>query len=90
MSATTLPTPITTLGFDPDYLAAFEDKLFIEGPQTARARRLMNFCALLLFATVIPTVLTDLPSSLSKVTIRGWGGLAETGSMVAEESSYGN
>ena len=53
MSATTLPTPITKLGFDPDYLPAFEDKLFIEGPQTAR--RLTNFFALLLFATVIAT-----------------------------------
>jgi len=53
MSATTLPTPITKLGFDPDYLPAFEDKLFIEGPQTAR--RLTNFFALLSFATVIAT-----------------------------------
>ncbi len=53
MSSTTLPTPITKLGFDPDYLPAFEDKLFIEGPQTAR--RLTNFFALLLFATVIAT-----------------------------------
>jgi uncharacterized hydrophobic protein (TIGR00271 family) len=53
MSTTTLTTPITKLGFDSDYLQAFEDTLFIEGPQTAR--RLTNFFALLLFATVIAT-----------------------------------
>jgi len=53
MPSTALPTAITKLGFDPDYLPAFEDKLFIEGPQTAR--RLTNFFALLLFATVIAT-----------------------------------
>jgi uncharacterized hydrophobic protein (TIGR00271 family) len=53
MSSTTLPTSITKLGFDPEYLPAFEDKLFIEGSQTAR--RLTNFFALLIFATVIAT-----------------------------------
>ena len=53
MSSTLQPALITRLGFDPDYLPAFEDKLFIEGPQTAR--RLTNFFALLLFATVIAT-----------------------------------
>ncbi len=53
MSSATQPIPFTKLGFDPDYLAAFEDKLFIEGPQTAR--RLANFFALLLLATVIAT-----------------------------------
>jgi uncharacterized hydrophobic protein (TIGR00271 family) len=53
MSSTTQPALVTRLGFDPDYLPAFEDKLFIEGPQTAR--RLVNFFALLLFATVIAT-----------------------------------
>jgi uncharacterized hydrophobic protein (TIGR00271 family) len=53
MSTTTLPAPITKLGFDPAYLQPFEDKLFIEGPQTMR--RLTNFFALLLFATVIAT-----------------------------------
>jgi uncharacterized hydrophobic protein (TIGR00271 family) len=53
MPSTALPTAITKLGFDPDYLPAFEDKLFIEGRQTAR--RLTNFFALLLFATVIAT-----------------------------------
>jgi len=37
--------------FDPDYLPAFEAKMFIEGPQTAR--RLTNFFVLLLLATVI-------------------------------------
>lgn len=59
MSATTKPVPTTKLGFDPTYLPAFEDKLFIEGPQTAR--RLTNFFALLIFATVIATygVLSD-------------------------------
>ena len=53
MSSTPKTALITRLGFDPDYLPAFEDKLFIEGPQTAR--RLTNFFALLLFATVIAT-----------------------------------
>lgn len=41
------------VGFDPAYLAAFEAKLFIQGPQTAR--RLTNFFVLLLLATVIAT-----------------------------------
>jgi uncharacterized hydrophobic protein (TIGR00271 family) len=53
MSANSQPTLFTRLGFDPAYLSVFEDKLFIEGPQTAR--RLTNFFALLLFATVIAT-----------------------------------
>jgi uncharacterized hydrophobic protein (TIGR00271 family) len=53
MSAISQPTLFTRLGFDPAYLSAFEDKTFIEGPQTAR--RLTNFFALLLFATVIAT-----------------------------------
>ena len=54
MSTTTAkPLPAPRLGFDPSYLPEFEDKLFIEGPQTAR--RLTNFFALLLFATVIAT-----------------------------------
>jgi uncharacterized hydrophobic protein (TIGR00271 family) len=59
MSATTLPIPVSRLGFDPDYLSAFEDKLFIEGVQAGR--RLTNFFTLLLFATVIATygVLSD-------------------------------
>ncbi|MFN8499083.1 MAG: DUF389 domain-containing protein [Anaerolineae bacterium] len=39
--------------FDFAYLQAFEDKMFIEGPQTQR--RLMNFFVLLLLATVIAT-----------------------------------
>jgi uncharacterized hydrophobic protein (TIGR00271 family) len=49
----------THLGFDPAYLPDFEDKLFVEGP--AAPRRLVNFFALLLFATVIATygVLSD-------------------------------
>ena len=53
MSSTARPSSITKLGFDPDYLQSFEDKLFIEGLQTAR--RLTNFFVLLLFATVIAT-----------------------------------
>src|SRR4051812_9913211 len=53
MSASSQPTGFTELGFDPAYLATFEDKLFIDGPQTAR--RLTNFFALLLLATVIAT-----------------------------------
>jgi uncharacterized hydrophobic protein (TIGR00271 family) len=53
MSSTAHPSSITKLGFDPDYLQSFEDKLFIEGLQTAR--RLTNFFVLLLFATVIAT-----------------------------------
>jgi len=53
MSTNTQPALFTKLGFDPAYLPAFEDKLFLEGPQTAR--RLTNFFALLFFATVIAT-----------------------------------
>ena len=53
MSANSEPTLFTKLGFDPAYLSTFEDKLFIEGPQTAR--RLTNFFTLLLLATVIAT-----------------------------------
>lgn len=39
--------------FDPEYLTAFQDKMFIEGPRTTR--RLTNFFVLLLLATVIAT-----------------------------------
>ena len=48
-----------SLGFTPGYLPDFEDKLFIEGPQTAR--RLSNFFALLVLAAIIATygVLSD-------------------------------
>jgi uncharacterized hydrophobic protein (TIGR00271 family) len=46
-----LPTP--KFGFDPNYLEAFQDKLFIEGGQSPR--RLFNFFALLLMATLIAT-----------------------------------
>ncbi len=53
MSLNTEPALFTRLGFDPAYLPAFEDKVFIEGPQTAR--RLTNFFTLLLLATVIAT-----------------------------------
>jgi uncharacterized hydrophobic protein (TIGR00271 family) len=53
MSANSQPALFIKLGFDPAYLPAFEDKLFIEGPRTAR--RLTNFFALLLFATIIAT-----------------------------------
>ncbi len=47
------------VGFDPEYLEAFEAKLFISGPRSAR--RLTNFFVLLLLATVIATygVLSD-------------------------------
>lgn len=47
------------IGFDPDYLEAFEQKLFISGPRSAR--RFTNFFVLLLLATVIATygVLSD-------------------------------
>ncbi len=41
------------VGFDPAYLEAFESKMFIQGPKTAR--RLTNFFVLLLLATVIAT-----------------------------------
>jgi len=41
------------VGFDPNYLEAFEQKLFIGGPKTAQ--RLTNFFVLLLLATVIAT-----------------------------------
>ncbi|HAJ37577.1 MAG TPA: DUF389 domain-containing protein [Chloroflexi bacterium] len=41
------------IGFDPDYLEAFEHKMFIEGPQSAR--RLTNFFVLLLLAATIAT-----------------------------------
>ena len=53
MSLNTEPALFTKLGFDPAYLPAFEDKVFIEGPQTAR--RLVTFFTLLLLATVIAT-----------------------------------
>jgi hypothetical protein len=53
MSTNSQSKLFTKLGFDPAYLPAYEDKLFLEGPQTAR--RLSNFFALLLFATVIAT-----------------------------------
>lgn len=52
------------IGFDPDYLEAFENKLFISGPKTAR--RLTNFFVLLLLATVIATygVIADSTASV--------------------------
>jgi len=53
MSANSEPVLFTKLGFDPGYLPTFEDKVFIEGPQTAR--RLVTFFTLLLLATVIAT-----------------------------------
>ena len=53
MTTTSQPQPVTKLGFDPGYLATFENKMFVEGPETAR--RLTNFFALLLFATLIAT-----------------------------------
>ena len=51
MSVNTEPALFTKLGFDPAYQSTFEDKTFIEGPQTAR--RLVTFFTLLLLATVI-------------------------------------
>jgi uncharacterized hydrophobic protein (TIGR00271 family) len=53
MTASNKTAPFTQLGFNPDYLPAFEEKLFIEGPLSAR--RLTNFFALLLMATFIAT-----------------------------------
>lgn len=53
MSTIAQPALPTKLGFDPLYLPTFEEKLFIEGPSTPR--RLLNFFALLLSATVIAT-----------------------------------
>ena len=41
------------VGFDPEYLQAFEQKLFIAGPKSAQ--RLTNFFVLLLLATAIAT-----------------------------------
>jgi uncharacterized hydrophobic protein (TIGR00271 family) len=53
MSLHTEPALYPKLGFDPAYQSTFEDKTFIEGPQTAR--RLVTFFTLLLLATVIAT-----------------------------------
>lgn len=53
MSSNTRLNLGSSLGFDPDYLPAFEENIFIEGPRTARS--LTNFFALLLFATIIAT-----------------------------------
>ena len=39
MSVNTEPALFTKLGFDPAYPSTFEDKTFIEGPQTARRSR---------------------------------------------------
>ena len=52
-SDSTLRIVARKIGFDPDYVEAFENKLFIEGPQSAR--RLTNFFVLLLLAAVIAT-----------------------------------
>lgn len=64
MAANSQPALFTKLGFDPAYLPTFEDKLFIEGPQTAR--RLTAFFTLLVLATVIATygVLSDSPATV--------------------------
>jgi uncharacterized hydrophobic protein (TIGR00271 family) len=58
-STTDLRALARKVGFDPAYLEAFEAKMFIQGPKTAR--RLTNFFVLLLLATVIATygVLSD-------------------------------
>ncbi len=47
------PSLIHRVQFDPDYLAAFQQKMFIEGPLAAQ--RYSNFFVLLLLATVIAT-----------------------------------
>jgi len=60
MAAISTSTTVTQkIGFDEDYLQAFEAKPFIEGEKTPR--RLTNFFVLLLLATVIATygVLSD-------------------------------
>jgi len=54
-----------SLGFDPHYLPAFEENLFVEGPQTAR--RLTNFFALLLFASIIATYGVTSDSSVAVI-----------------------
>ena len=53
MSSLAQPAPSFRLGFDPAYLPAFEDKLFVQGP--AAKRRLVNFFGMLLGATVVAT-----------------------------------
>ena len=59
MSSVVADPATTTFRIEPGYVPAFEDKIFIEGPRTTR--RLVNFFALLLLATVIATygVLSD-------------------------------
>jgi uncharacterized hydrophobic protein (TIGR00271 family) len=52
-SESDLRTVAQKIGLDPEYLAAFETKLFIQG--TRSVRRLANFFVLLLLATVIAT-----------------------------------
>lgn len=52
-SSSELRTIARRVGFDPDYLEAFENKLFIHGEK--RSRRLTNFVVLLLLATIIAT-----------------------------------
>ena len=46
-------TDSVLIGFDKDYITDFEDKMYIQGPQSAR--KYVNFFALLFFATVIAT-----------------------------------
>lgn len=54
MQSSSTPTHFAhRVSFDPDYLEAFQAKMFIEGPRSAR--RLTNFFVLLLLATVIAT-----------------------------------
>lgn len=52
-SSDNLRSLVHKIGFDSNYLEAFERKMFISGPQSAR--RLTNFFVLLLLATVIAT-----------------------------------
>lgn len=52
-SSSSTPNLAGRVRFDPAYLQSFENKMFIEGSQSAR--RLTNFFVLLLLATVIAT-----------------------------------
>ena len=61
-----LRTLARKVGFDPAYLEAFEAKMFIQGPKTAR--RLTNFFVLLLlyrrmFARLFQIIRTEPPAA---------------------------
>lgn len=63
-SSPTTRAGTTAIGFDPQYLRKFQDKLFVEGPATGR--RLLNYYVLLLLAAVIATygLLSDSPATV--------------------------